>query len=285
MSVLSDRLAVAGRSEIMTVLSKALYDSRKTILWLSIGLALYGLFIASFYPTIANQSEEFDDMLQSYPKELLSMFYSGDIEELSMSEPGTYIHTEFALWMTLIMGSMVIAQAFNAFTNAERDNSIDMLLSLPISRRALLIGRVLNTAITILVVLGAGFLVFAAATFIWPEFDPPLGSLALGIIGAFLPLMVVAGFSYMLAVLVPSSKRFAGGLAYLFLMGSYLLHSFSGAIDQLKDTRPLYLFDYFNTGDVIRNGINVADSLVLIGVAVVYFAVAYWAVERKDLGV
>lgn len=270
----------------MTVIfNKAFRDSRRSMIWLSVGLGLYALMIMSFYPTLIDQSEKFDDLIQSYPEEMLSMFYGGDVAELSISEPGTYIGIEFATWMMLIVGAMVIAQAFSGLTNAERDGSLDLILCLPISRRHILLGRLANTVVYLLVVLGTCLVMFLLSMVIWPEFDPDPGRLVLGIMGTFIPLMTVASFTYMLASLLPSSKRYAGALAYLFLMGSYLVHSFSSLIDQLKWVRSLMLFDYFNPGDTIRAGAAWGDWLVLVAVTVVYLAVAFWAIDRKDMGV
>ena len=267
------------------VLKKALRDSRRGTLWLALGLSAYALFLMAFYPAMLEQSEEMDELIQSYPKEMLSLFYGGDIDEISMSDPGTFVQVEFGTWMLLILGAIVIGQAFNAFTNAERDGSMDMLLSLPISRRNLLWGRVANTAIMLLAILTACFLACALSTVLWPEFDVAIGKLSLALYSMVVPLMVIASFTYLLATLIPSSKRFAGALAYLFMVGSYLLYGFSGAVDQLKDIRPLMLFDYYNAGDIIRHGVDITDWLLLSAVAVIYLAVAWWAVERKELSV
>jgi ABC-2 type transport system permease protein len=267
------------------ILRKALRDSRRSTLWLALGLSAYVLFLMAFYPAMVKQSADMDKLIQSYPKEMLSLMYSGDIEDFSVSDPGTFVQVEFSTWMLLILGAIVIGQAFNAFTNAERDGTMDMLLSLPISRRNLLWGRVVNTVVMLLVVLTASFLAFVLATVLWSEFDVEIGNLALGIYSMIFPLMVIASFTYLLATLVPSSKRFAGALAYLFMVGSYLLHGFSGAVDQLKGIRPLMLFDYYNAGDIIRHGVNITDWLLLGAVTVVYLAGAWWAVERKELSV
>ena len=59
---------------MLPVFRKALYDSRKTVIWLAIGLALYMVFIMSFFPTIVDQGQEFDDLIKSYPKGMISMF-------------------------------------------------------------------------------------------------------------------------------------------------------------------------------------------------------------------
>ena len=65
------------------------------------------------------------------------------------------MQTEFASYSVLILGAIIISQAFNAFSNAERDYTMDMLLSLPVSRRHYLLGRLLNTAAVMALVLGA----------------------------------------------------------------------------------------------------------------------------------
>jgi len=266
-------------------LRKALHDSRRTIIWLAIGLGSYALFIMAYYPTVLDQAAKFDDLLQSYPKQVIAMFYSGDVEDFSIGDPGNWLSTEFMIWAMLILGAMVIAQAFNTITNAERDGTLDLMLSFPVTRRAYLLGRIANMAITILVTLTACFAIFVLSTVLWPEIDLPFGRLALGVYGAFLPLMVVGGFTTLLTVIVPSSQHYAGPLAYLFLMGSYLVHTFAVGIDSLRQRRGLFFFHYYDLSGVFRDGVPWGDWAPLAGVALLYFALAWWWVDNKALGV
>ncbi|HVO68857.1 MAG TPA: hypothetical protein VMT24_02360, partial [Aggregatilineaceae bacterium] len=154
-----------------------------------------------------------------------------------------------------------------------------------VSRRSYLIGRVLNTALMNLFVLTAMFLAFWASSLIWPEFDVNTGRLALGIYGAFWPLMVIISFAYLLVAVVPSSKHFAGPVAYLFMLGSYLLYSFSGSVKTLSDIRPLFLYYYYHCADTINHGVNLRDWAVLAGATLVCLALAWWLVDKKELGV
>lgn len=267
------------------IFKKAFHDSRRTIFWLAVGMGLYALMIMGFYPSIVDQSEEFDELLANYPEEMLVMFYDGDISEMQVSDPGTYVGMEFGTWCVLIIGAMVIGQVFNGFTNAERDGSLDLILCLPFSRRQILLGRVANTVVYLLTVLATCLVAFLLSMVIWPEFDPDVVNLILGIMGSFIPLAVVAAFAYMLVAIIPSSKRFAGALAYLFLIGSYIVYSFAGLIDELEWLRSLMLFYYFNIGGTIREGAAWGDWLILAVVALVYLSVAWWAIERKDMGI
>jgi ABC-type transport system involved in multi-copper enzyme maturation permease subunit len=274
-----------GLRATLAIFRKALYDSRKTMLWLAVGLGLYVLTLMSFYPTMTKDAAKFDELIQSYPKSLMSMFYQGDITDFSIANPGNFIQTEFMSWLLLIVGAIGIGQVFNAFTNAERDGSMDMFLSLPVSRRSYLVGRVLNTALMILVVLTSMFLAFWIASLIWSQFDPNIGRLALGIYGGFWPLMVIISFAYLLAAVVPSSKRFAGPVVYLFMIGSYLIYGFSGSVKTLSDIRPVFLYYYYNAADIINHGVNLGDWGILAGVSLVYLVLAWWLVDKKELGV
>lgn len=267
------------------IFRKAFRDSRRSAFWLSLGFGLYVMLLMAMYPAVKGQADEWKELIDSYPEGVLAMFYGGDMADFDMTEPGTWVQTEFASYSVLILGAIVIAQAFNAFANAERDHTMDMLLSLPVSRRHYLLGRALNTAAVMALVLGACLAGFLLSMLLWPEFDPPAANLALSMIGAFLYLMVVAGYSYLLAVLVPSSRRFAGAIAYLLLIGSFLIYGLSAVVEALEPVQPLLLQHYFNMGTVIRDGAQLGDWAVMAVVALAYLALAWWLVDRKELGV
>lgn len=269
------------------VFQKTLRDSRRTLLWMSIGLGLYALMVMSFYPAIVEQEDQLNELIDSYGEEFISFFYMGadNASEISMSEPAGYMQSQFTPYMVLILGAAVILQTFNALTNAERDGSADVMLSLPITRRDLLVGRLLSSMVGMLIVLTACFLAFYAATLIWEEFTMSPGEIALAIYSAFPILLVTACFTWLLATFIPSSKHYAGAIAYLFLIGSYLLYGLSGLNDTLQDLRPFNMFDYYNIRTMILDGVEAEKFLIILAAAAVYFAFAWWQIDRKELGV
>lgn len=265
-------------------LRKAFHDSNRTLLWLLIGWGLYMLLLMSFYPTIVAQAADFDEMIKKMPRSITGMFVTGDIEDFSVADPAQFLQVRYASFLILIVGTLAMAQAFSAITNAERDGTLDVMLSLPISRRAYLFGRMANTAVLILGTLLFSYVVLAAFTFIMSEFDIPLGKLALAVFMGFLPLATAASFAYMLAVVVPASKGFAGPVAYLMLIGSYLVHGFAASIPDLEPVRPLLLFDYYNATELINEGLSLRNLLVPSAAIAVYTAVAWWFFDQKELG-
>ena len=84
---------------------------------------------------------------------------------------------------------------------------------------------------------------------------------------------------------MPSSRRFAGAIAYLLLIGLFLVYGLSAAVKALEPLQPLLLPHYFNMGAVIRDGAQFGDWAVMAVTALAYFVLAWWLVDRKELGV
>ncbi|MBN1563872.1 MAG: ABC transporter permease subunit [Anaerolineae bacterium] len=264
---------------------KAFWDSRMGVLWLAVGLALYAAMMMSFYPMLVAQAAELDDMIKKMPKQMIGMFYSGDLDEFSVSDPGVFLQGRYMLWAIIVLGVTVGNQAFNAFINAERTGTMDLMLSLPVSRRGYLLGRIGHTALTVLVVLVVSLIVFLGFTLVVDEWTLSVRQQAEAILAAFFPVMVIAGFAYMINALIPSSRHFGGGLVYVFVFGAYLVHSFCVTIEALEPIRPLFLYDYYDAGQITREGLNWGHVVLLSGVALVYLGVAYWRIDQKELGV
>lgn len=271
---------------MLAVFFKALRDSRRTILWLSIGLGLYALLILSFYPSILENREQFDELLQNYPEELLAFMLGGvDITEFSFADPAGFYQIYFGTWMVLALGVMVTMQAFNAVTNPERNGTMDVMMSFPVSRQRMLLGRFLNTMVSLAVVLLVCFLLFLVGTIVIEGLDLGFVDLFLAMVGAFLLLMVQAMLTYMLAALVPSSRRWVGAAAYGLFFGAYLVYGLSGLSDLVDTIKPVLLFNYYDASLIIRNGVDIVDWLVMGGAALVFAGVALWGIERKQLAV
>lgn len=266
------------------IFTKTLYDSRKLILWFFIGYALYGLMIGALYPFMADNAENYNAMIESMPREMFGIF-GVDPTSFDLGNLGTYLHLEMMLWLLIIAGAVGIHQAFNAFTNAERDHSLDMLLSLPLSRRDNLIGQFTATVVTLFISLFGGFLGVVVCVPMWKDVEFSVFEIAVGILGAMLPLLVVTALSYLLAVLIPSSKRFAGAIAYVFWIGSYMVYGIVSGLDSLDRLRPLFVYHYYNAGELINDGINLGYWALLLAATALLLGLAWWRVEDKELGI
>lgn len=263
------------------VFEKALYDARRTILWVSVGLALFGLLVAGLYPSFADQMEELGDIYDSMPEEIIGLV-GGSID---LGDPVVFMNVEFLLWSVLILGAVVMVQAFNAVTNAERNGTMDVMLAFPVSRRDVLIGRYLNTLATIFIILTVVFLTIVISGQIWPEIDIPIGKTISMVYGSLVILVPYATFTYALTTLIPSSKRWAGSIAYTIFFGMYIMHGIFGANPDLSNLQQFMLFDYYNGIEIANNGLEVANVALMAVVTAIFAGLAWWRIEEKEMGV
>ena len=264
---------------------KAFRESRRLNLWVSIGLALYSLFVLSIYPTIYEQQADFNQLLENYPPELMSMMGVNADEVVNIADPGFFLQLYIVTWSMLILGVLVTMQAFNAITNAERNGTLDMMLSYPIPRRDYLLARMANTAATILIAWTVITALILGTAAVMPEFEVDTVNLILAMYSAFFLLMTQAGIAYVLAALVPSSRRWAGAVALTIFIGSYLIFGFASNSVAVANIRGLLMFNYYNAGDIINNGIDLGNLLVLGGAGAIMAIIAYWRIDHKDLAV
>jgi ABC-type transport system involved in multi-copper enzyme maturation permease subunit len=266
------------------IFTKTLYDSRKLILWLFLGFAFYGMITAALYPIMVDAAEDYNKIMEAMPSEMLAFIGMG-AEDFDMGNLGQFLHMYMMLYLLLTAGAVAIYQAFNAFTNAERDNSMDMLLSLPISRRENLLGQYAATVVTAIISLLGAYLGVIVTTPFWEDVEFSSVDIAIAVFAAILPILVIASISFLLVAVIPSSKKFAGAVAYIFWIGSYMVFGFTLAIEALSDFQGFFIYYYYNAGDLINDGIKWGDWVLLLAISVVLLGVAWWRVDEKELGI
>lgn len=78
-------------------------------------------------------------------------------------------------------------------------------------------------------------------------------------------------------------KGLAGGVAAAVGVVGFLLDTFLSVVDLLDPARFISVFYYFNSNDVILNGINFVHFLTLIALSVVAIVLSIWRFERRDI--
>jgi ABC-2 type transport system permease protein len=177
---------------------------------------------------------------------------------------------------------VLVAGMASGFTAGEESRgTIDILLSYPISRRRMVLEKVLAVTLA----------AFAAAIAVWVFGLLGAAASATALpadnLAAALLMLVLLGLAFgavALAIAAATGNRAASiGAAVGLLVVMYLVDAVSNIVDGLRTVQPLSLFHYYMGGDPLRNGVSLADAGVLSAVAIVFLAVALIAFERRDL--
>lgn len=241
------------------------------------GLALYGLFMGSLFDTIQT-IEGLDEMLASYPKELMAFF--GDI--MSIRTPAGFIGTYYTSYMPLIVGIFAIGAAAGLLAGDEERGTLDLTLSYPVGRSGLFWGRWLGytVALALILLIGyAGWLVTLPGS--------GMDITALQLLRPFVPLFALlflfGGLALLFSLMLPSA-RLASMLAGALLVANFLLAGLAALNDNLQSMMDLTPFHFLQGGDAI-NGLKIGWVLGLTAAGFLFAALAWLLFRRRDIRV
>ena len=258
-----------------------LVDLRRSLAWWSLGLLSMVALQISVYPTVRDDSG-FAEITESYPevfKELLG-FGGADFDYTS---PAGY--RGIALVSVMVPRLLIIAAVATGargIAGEEEGGTLDLLLSLPVTRRRVAAEKLAATGLEV-VVLGLVLLVSLWVGVRAVDMDLSIGHLAAAVLGAVLLAM---GFGA-IALLVGAATGRRGvaiGIAAALAAAAYLVNSLAALVSQLETLQRLTPFYHHAAPHPLLQGVDWPHLAVLAAVVVVASADALVAVDRRDLG-
>ncbi|MEW6716140.1 MAG: ABC transporter permease subunit [Chloroflexota bacterium] len=260
-------------------LKYTLHRLRGQIIGWGIGIALYGLMMAAFYSDLAEMGGLINELLSSYPKELIAFF--GDTI-WNLNTPEGYLDLYYFNYMTVIIGIFSVGVGAKLLSGDEEHGIMDLVLSYPLSRTRFFWSRFFGFIIATAAILIIGWLSWVIPSqntgipLTWMEFLLPF-------IPLFAELLVFASLALLLSMLLPS-MRAAGWFSGCLLVANYLLIGLSNINADLQSVikyTPLY---YYQGGDAI-SGLNWEWLAGLLGVSIAFALLAWWRFQQRDIRV
>ncbi len=266
---------------MIAILRHTLARSRWQILGWGIAMFLLGLMSVPFYDSIVSQADQMEQLLSSFPPELMAFF--GDFSASSIVTPEGYLGLQYFDFMaSLILGVFAVLIGSGLLASDEESGRLDLILAYPISRARLFAGRLLAFVIAtlaILVLSWLGIVVPMSQT----SMGLSWGEVALPFVSLLAVLLFFGALALLLSLLLPS-RRIAAMLASFVLIASYFLVSLARISDDLATAvkfSPLY---YYQSSKAI-DGLNAGWFVGLLAVAALFTALAAWRFERRDIRV
>lgn len=250
---------------------------RGQIIGWSIGLALYGLLMVSFYDTLQG-IEGMTEILESYPPELMAFF--GDV--MAIMTPAGYMDAYYFSYMTLIIGIFAIGAGAGLLAGDEEKGILDLVLAHPISRTGLFWGRLLGFVVALVVILLISWLSWAI-----PSGGTSMNVTWLQLLQPFLPLfaelLLFGTLALLLSMALPAA-RLAGMTAGALLVANFLLVGLANLNNDLEAVVKLTPLYYYQGGSAI-NGLK-WEWLAGLALVSVLFALAAWVLfQGRDIRV
>lgn len=261
------------------VATKTLHDYRRSMLWWSFGMLATAVMMMSVYPSVKESAPQLADYVENMPEAMKAMF---GMEGMDYTSPAGYLNTElFSFLLPIAFAAFAMGAGSRAIAGEEDKQTLDLLLSTPITRRSVLLQKV------VAMVVDVGVLVLVLWAGLWlgglfVSFDMSAlrmleGCLAVGFIA------LAFGAFALLWGCWRGGRGAAIGVTSALLVGTYLLNSLANVVDALEPWRWLSPFYWYGRHNVLREGLDPVDMLVLVGVTVVLVLLSIPALDRRDL--
>jgi ABC-2 type transport system permease protein len=254
------------------VVRRCLRDQRRSPLTWGIPLGLLSALELAIYPSV---EKSMGKMLASYPEALKKAF---NIQ--TMHTPAEFLNGEmFSLIIPLAIGFFAIRAATRAISGHEERHWLDTALAAPLRRRTLVAGAFAASGISTAAIL------VVSSVLSWTAGEiagavVPAGDLAAATLGTWVFAMFFAGLGSLAAGRLGSWGAVTG-VAAGTLVAMYVIDITSRIADGLRDIGPISAFHYY--GSPLINGIDVANSGLLLGAALAMAALGAYLFEHRDI--
>ena len=244
-----------------------------------LGLFLVALMQMSVYPSVKKSAPQLSKYVESMPEAMKAMV---GLEKGDYTSPAGYLNTElFSMILPVVFAAFAMGAGSKAVAGEEDRRTLDMLLSTPIPRKSVVVQKFAA------MVLDIGILVIALFLGLWlggltVSFDIGAGFLLAACVNCGL-LGLVMGCTALLIGSWRGGRGLALGITSALLVGLFLLRSLAEVLDGLRPFQKLSPFYWYSRGDVLRNGLDLADAAVLLGASLILALLALAAFEGRDL--
>jgi ABC-2 type transport system permease protein len=259
-------------SQLRALVAAHLSDRRRSLLAWGLPLGLWSAFIVLIYPSVEGALAK---AIKGYPPALKEAFGIGELTSVEQ-----YLHAEMlSLIVPLALGYLAVRAVASGLSGAAETGRLDVLLSAPVSRRALTSAGFAATAIELAIVLA----ITVAITFLGSLVsgaDLSLGASLAGYVNVWPLALVFAGFGIVAAGFSLRTSVVTGAVAGL-LVTMYIVDLIGRLDESLSGIRYASVFKYY--GNAIENGIDPVAFAGVTAVAVALAMLGTWLFERRDL--
>lgn len=267
---------------MLNIALRALKDKKIFLVSFVLGGVGMAWMYAALFPTIGKMSESYSEILKSFPEAFLEAF---GISETGFAGFESYMSTEhFSFVWPILIIILIISFAGSSLSREIEKGTMEILLSLPISRLKIFFGKYLAglsglviftlfSVLSIIPLAQAYHIEYAAGRYF-----------TMSLLG-FLFGMAVFSISMLISAIFSDRSKVSiimGGS----LLGMYVIKIISILNDKLDMLKYLSFFYYYDAPKALaKNSISPETFIVFISVSIITTALAAYWFSRRDVAV
>lgn len=265
---------------LRNVFLKTLRDRRRGLLWWSVGILAYALFIGLFWPFLRDSQEQLEALIATYPQELFGVF--GMETGAEMFTPEGYLVSQAFGWLVpVVFAIYATAMGAQLIAGEEEAHTMDLLLANPIARQTVVRQKWFGL-VAAMALLGIVLFLSAWAADVLFGLAVPVDRYAAVCIQATL-LGILFGSLAFAAGALGARRGLILGIVSAAAVAAFLVNSLGSITDWMERIRVASPFYYYDSNRPLMEGIDWLNVGVLGAGSLVLLAVALWAFPRRDI--
>ncbi len=263
------------------LISKSLRDHRGVTFWWTVGISAFMALYLAVYGSIKESPEVYGPaMIAKFPGPLRDLM--GGLAD--MTSGAGYLQTAvYQLFVPMLFIACATLLANRSLAGPEENGTLELVLTLPVDRRRLVLARLAALALGLLAVAAVTLLV-AWGMSVVVDNGVAFGRILAGHLGVLL-LGLFHG-TVALAVGAATGRRLvASAVVGVWVVAGYMVVTVGRSWDAISWLKWVSPFHYYSEGRPLYEGVPVGDYLVLAGATVVLALTAVLAFDRRDVGV
>ena len=250
------------------------------IFWWSLAIiGFIGLNLA-FYPSFKDQADQLEKAFSQLSDTAIA-FFSDTGEFFS---PEGYLSSQvFYLVLPMLLSILSITLSNSQFAKEERDGTLELLLSKPISRIKLLNVKI---ASSLSILIGIGSIATLSIIVICKivKIDVPLLNIALASLMSTIFAITIASITYMLNALGSFGRAASIGIASAVALVGYILSSLLTVVSWLEWPAKALPFYYYRPAEILTSSYNWRNLAYYLMVIFSCYIISIFAFRKRDIG-
>lgn len=265
---------------MIPILRWTLWQRRWSVFWWSVGITAFLALSIGFYPAVRDQAAELNQAVENIPA-AAKAFITDQSDILSPS--GFLSARVFYLMLPLILGVLTINLGNSLLAKEESENTMELLLSRPISRARLLAAKAM-AGLTILMIVGGVALIDILVLSKLVGMEVPLGNIALATLLCLLFVLSLGCIAFYMTAIGRWGRLAGVGIAVFIGLGSYIVSSLTSLADWLEWPDKFLPYHYYRPGEVLNGLYDWGWAWLFVIIIVTLGALSWASFRRRDIG-
>lgn len=251
----------------MNIVKREIKANIKSLLIWSVSMAFLVTIWMIEYESFA-KNPAINDFMAAMPQEMLAIL---GMKDFSLASLNGFIGS-ISLYLYLLLGIQAVLLGSSLIAKEERDRTAEYLFSLPVSRRKILVGKMISAIINIILLNLVTLSSLLLSTLTYDRGEDFYRFIGITFIALLIIQMIFLSIGMFVAAINENFKQ-SGNIAVGILMGAFLISSLINVVERLEFLKYITPFKYFETA-YLMNELSLEPIYLILSLVIILIGIS-----------